>query len=166
MGIEHNYLIHAGRSKSDGAAVGSGRYRLGSGKRPFQGMMMTAEQKKKFFVESSISGGKDKPKMTPAEKITKEAEKITDSSRSALDSAQHLRKITKKKQPSRAKGMTDSELRAAINRLEMERRYDSLTEEETGKGFDIAKDVLGIVGGISASAASVATIYAIASKVF
>lgn len=30
------YLMHSGRSKRDGAKVGSGRYPLGSGERPFQ----------------------------------------------------------------------------------------------------------------------------------
>lgn len=33
---EDNYLMHAGRSKKDGAPVGSGRYPLGSGDKPFQ----------------------------------------------------------------------------------------------------------------------------------
>lgn len=32
-----DYLMHVGRGKLDGAKVGSGRYPLGSGKRPYQG---------------------------------------------------------------------------------------------------------------------------------
>jgi len=33
----NDFLMHAGVSKRDGAKVGSGRYPLGSGKRPYQG---------------------------------------------------------------------------------------------------------------------------------
>lgn len=33
---EYGYLAHSGRSKRDGAKVGSGRYRYGSGDRPYQ----------------------------------------------------------------------------------------------------------------------------------
>lgn len=36
--FDYNYLAHIGRSKLDGAPIGSGRYRLGSGEDPYQHM--------------------------------------------------------------------------------------------------------------------------------
>ena len=42
------YLMHSGRSKRDGAKIGSGRYPLGSGERPFQGEA-NAKQRHKLF---------------------------------------------------------------------------------------------------------------------
>jgi hypothetical protein len=42
------YLMHSGRSKRDGAKVGSGRYPLGSGERPFQNGGGPKERKRLF----------------------------------------------------------------------------------------------------------------------
>ena len=50
--------------------------------------------------------------------------------------------------------MSDAELRDRINRMDLERRYLSLTSEETSKGkqyFDSALDAAAGVAGIAGS---------------
>lgn len=151
---KHNYLVHTGRSKSDGAPVGSGRYKLGSGKRPFQNSPWLKQEKL----------AKDKPPVSPAERVAKETGNAARSAKEVTESIYRLRKMGKSRN-SDTKEMTDAELRNAINRLEMERRYDSLTEDEVGKGWSIASETLGIVGGLAATAASLATVYAVFNSI-
>lgn len=58
-----------------------------------------------------------------------------------------------KKKKNSAKEMSDEELRSIINRIELERKYNSLTAPQQSKGKKIVKDIL------AKSATSVATKY-------
>ena len=48
-----------------------------------------------------------------------------------------------KKKEKSTKGMSDTELRNRINRLQMEKQYDKLTKQEKNKGKQIAIKILG-----------------------
>lgn len=89
--------------------------------------------------EQTVKAGKDKPNISPAEKVTKE-------SGNALNSAENLLRTYKKMQNNRedspSKKMTDDELRKAINRMELERRYNSLSDDEISSGMDTAINVI------------------------
>lgn len=54
--------------------------------------------------------------------------------------------------------MSDAELRARINRMDMERRYAELNPSKTARGAQTAKTILSVVGGVAAIGGSVASI--------
>lgn len=171
-----NELYHYGRSKRDGAAVGSGRYPLGSGKsrRVTSDLLdvytrrADAANKRKRNREDlierltspTIKSGKDRPPMSPAEKIGKESLNVFEQGQKINSSAKNISKRNKAKDNPAAK-LSDDELRRAINRLQMERTYNSLTQADTASGFDVAEDLLNIVGGIGGIAVSAAVVYSI-----
>ena len=98
-------------------------------------------------------GGKGKPNKSPAQVTSEEAEKVFKNSADIL----RIVKQYRKKPESKAKSMTDDELRKIINRLDMERRYDQLTE--TKSGYDYAIDALQAVGSLVAIGTSGIVIY-------
>jgi len=102
--------------------------------------------------EQNIKGGKDKPNVSPAEKIAKNASNAIDDTRKVADAVYGLRK--KKKNTIDISNMTDAQLRERINRMDLERRYLSLTSEETSRGkeyFDSTLDAIAGVAGIAGS---------------
>lgn len=58
-----------------------------------------------------------------------------------------------------AKKMSDQELRETINRIKMEREYQSLKESEVSSGWDKANDILDIVGTVVLIAGNIASLY-------
>ena len=54
--------------------------------------------------------------------------------------------------------MSDAELRARINRMDMERRYAELNPSKTARGAQKAKTILAVAGSIAAIGGSVASI--------
>lgn len=121
------------------------------------------EKKINKFLEENIKAGKDRQNISAAEKIAKESNKAIDGASDILRSYRNIRNASKGA-PDTSK-MTNEELRNAINRLDLERRYTSLSVEDTSKGVVYAKETLQILGSIAAIAASTAsvagTIYAI-----
>lgn len=105
------------------------------------------------MLERTEKGGKGKPNKSPAQVTSEEAEKVIKNSTDILRIAKQYRK----KPESKAKTMSDAELRRIINRLDMERRYDQLTE--TKSGYDYAIDALQVFGSIVAIGTSGIVIY-------
>lgn len=102
------------------------------------------------LTTQTIKGGKDKPNISPAEKLVNETERI-------IDSADRLRKINKKPDPT-IKTLSDDELRSYINRMDLERRYSELSSRDVNNGLTIVKDVLSIVGSAAAIYATVSSL--------
>lgn len=112
------------------------------------------------WFDQSIKSGKDKPNISPAEKVAKETKNTMDNAQNIARSAGKLRKMTTP-QENRAKGLSDEELRRRINRINMERQYNDLTSQDTGKGFEVASEILSITGSVASIAVSAATVYAL-----
>lgn len=106
--------------------------------------------------------GKDKPPTSTAERVARNTDNIiqetTRTGNRLLNTIENGSK--KKNRVNRAEGKNDAELRSAINRIKLEREYNSLTEPETSRGYDIARDVLDVAGSISAIALSTVGIIA------
>ena len=145
---------------SDGSLTSAGKERYNGGDYG-SGKQSSGKKKKKIDVskafEPSIKGGKDKPNISPAEKVGREAGNIASNASKILESGSAIKKASKGKQ-SKVNDMSDQELRDAINRLNLERTYESLTAEDTSSGMAYANEILAIVGSVTGIAGSVAAI--------
>lgn len=105
--------------------------------------------------------GKDKPNISPAEDVAKKGDRIVQESTKVggkivdMAKSRHARKNFK----DNAKGKSDDQLRREINRIRLEREYNSLTNEDTSRGYETAKTVLEVVGSVSTIALSAVGIY-------
>ena len=115
---------------------------------------------KKGAFERTVKQGKDKPTVSPAEKVANDLDK---SSRESISAATKIINYADSKRGSgnRAKGMSNEELEAAIKRLRLERDYNSLTKPEVNAGAEKAKLALSVIGTITSIGAT--TIGAIAT---
>lgn len=102
-----------------------------------------AAYRARFYGRENEGGGGDKKKKkskSPAETMTNDAAQI---GRELQNVNRSVGRLNRKPGKS-AEGMSDAELRAAINRLEMERRYEALTSDEVNRGSDTVNDILSI----------------------
>lgn len=152
-----NVLIHVGRSKRDGARVGSGRFPLGSGERPYQG------KAKEMFVRAntkSLQTKKGSENITPATGILRETENI---SRNASNIANRGRSRGSNIDFS---GMSDNQLRQEINRMRLERDYEILLSDKNNvrTGREKLADILDTAGDVAAIGVSAAMIVGILNE--
>lgn len=85
-----------------------------------------------------------------ARNIANSTAELTRSTSSIIDSALRIRNA-KRNAKSPARKMSDQELQKAINRMNMERTYNSLVNERrTSRGATYAKEALGILGSAAA----------------
>ena len=63
-----------------------------------------------------------------------------------------------KKQKKELSTMSDAELRAKVNRMNLEQQYSQLSASKKSKGAAVAQDFLSVAGSIAAIGASAATI--------
>ena len=149
------YLIHEGVSARDGApGRGSGRYPLGSGKRPFQngGIGVRAYQNKDGTLtlkgkkryerdvrenlakkkENRIDTSKPDPQRWVREDLGR-AKDAADSASKMVTSAKKVEEMTRKPNAQTRMDlshMTDKELRDRIERENLERRYNDLFNDK------------------------------------
>ena len=110
------------------------------------------------WFDQNIKDGKDKPQISPAEKIIKETSKATEGVGRIANRVQQKKdakrraeeKARKKKEMAK---LSDEELRRRINRLNLEKQYSDLTRDDTDLGrvtfrdvLDTTADVASIVG--------------------
>lgn len=96
----------------------------------------------------SIKDGKDKPSISPSEKIVKEGGKIAKKAKKVKD-------VGKERE---SKTLSDAELKKRIERLKLEKEYDNLKDEDIERGKITVGDVLETVGSVLAIAVAVKTI--------
>ena len=137
------YLGHYG-VKGMKWGVRKDRTRLGARKGK-----INKEQVSSYARKAFTPGPKAKP--SPAEKIA-------NSSRNAVDPVKNIVRATNTKNRPDVSKMSDEELRKRINRLEMERRYETLVNSDLSPGRRKAMNILDVVGGVLAISASAATI--------
>lgn len=164
---DSGYLVHIGNKNS-------GRFPRGSGERPYQhggGPSVRAvkgrmhDRRVGVMFERTEKNGKDKANISPAEAATKDAQKAVESASDLVRATEKLAKNGKSKTDSPAKRMSDEELRKAINRMELERRFDSLSSNDTYDGWEKTEDILSVVGGVVGILGGVAGAYAILKNV-
>lgn len=107
--------------------------------------------KKKFkegvdkALTQNVKGGKDKPNISPAEKVTKDARNIVTETSNIAQTLANLKRMRNKEDIS---SLSDDELRARINRLNLEVQYDNLSAKSIQNGFDTASEILTAVGSV------------------
>lgn len=123
-----------------------------------QGGELIAPAKKKdkidfsTYLERTEKGGKDKPRMSKAERLSKDINTVIKETATATNKVLSLK--NKSKNELNTKKLSDEQLSRAIRRIELERRYNSLTSEETNEGRKHIMDALDIIGSVTAVAAS------------
>ena len=138
----------------------SGRFPWGSGDRPYQGdtpkkmNMPKAPIKHRVkkiaeaSLEQNIKQGKDKPNISPAEKVLKETNRITDTSKDIVRRRQSMAERKKPKED--LSKYSNEELQKKIQRMNLERQYESLKPSEVNAGYQKANDILDTFGDIVA----------------
>lgn len=121
------------------------------------GTALAAKNNPKLF-EQSIKGGKDKPNVSPVEKIANESVKGVDSINRLVNAEDALSK-QKRNVREEVSFISDEELRKRINRLNMEKQYvDLIRNSEYSDGIEKTRAYLDIIGGIGTLTASAAAI--------
>lgn len=113
------YLVHSGRSKRDGAKIGSGRYPLGSGERPFQGEA-NSKQRHKLF-------GRTKKKKSQTEEPKKP---LTDEEKQKIIETGDVRKAYNNREY-----LTNADIDAVVTRYNKEKSLKDLIPVKQ-KGYD------------------------------
>jgi hypothetical protein len=91
---------------------------------------------------------RDKGRIETASSMVKEAKNIN-------NSVSNIRSTSKSKDLSK---MSDAELRAQVNRMNLEQQYSQLSSSQTSKGQSYVKNILDVAGSTLAIAGSAVTI--------
>ena len=118
--------------------------------------------KEKLFDRSLIKQGKDKPTISPAEKVIKETGNVATETGKIITTAKKAKGI---KNGREVKQLSDQELRKRIDRLNLEKQYESLVEEDYRRGHITADDILSTVGSVVSIGGSIAAMLAVAAMV-
>lgn len=150
-------ISKAARVKQKAATIGMAGVMLDSQRKFGKKNTRNKPDKNKAYFERIVKQGKDKPAISPAEKIANDTNKAT---QEAISAANRILNAAESRKPrtNRAATLSDDELRKRINRLQMERTYNSLTTEEKSLGYEkamLALSVIGSVTGIAATATGI-----------
>lgn len=106
--------------------------------------------------------GKDKAPTSSAEQLARGVDTITKETTRVgnrlIDRAES--RARQKNTINRAKGKSDEELRRTVNRIRLEREYNTLTAPELSKGYSTARNILETIGSISTIGLAATGIYA------
>lgn len=153
----------------------SGRYKWGSGDRPFQGMeggikraKLTKEQRKELANKAfsrTQKQGKDKPNISPAESMVKNTKSIVNNAEDIARKANDIRNRKKdqdrrKQFQSEASKMSNDELRKAVERMNLEDAYVSKKSSRYSDGKNKALEILDYAGDVTSIALAVVGIAA------
>lgn len=118
----------------------SGRYKWGSGERPYQGEggVKAGLNKARSYFEPELKEGKGKENKSAAEKAAQQTSKVLDSVSGMNRSlSNYYASGNDIKLYSQAKKMSDSELKTVINRRNLERQYvQAMQDPATERGYD------------------------------
>lgn len=167
----------------------SGRYKYGSGERPYQGEGGSTQGHKKTDddipidskaphlsarqvinhvktnvktnADPNIPQGKGKANKSAYEVMNDNFNRSIDSAYKAVSGARDLKVSNETTRNMKAASkMSDDELRAVINRRNLERQYvQAIAEPSTVSGYEKAQQVLNTVGAVVTIAGGVAGVY-------
>lgn len=106
------------------------------------------------YLDQKIKGGKDKPNRSAAEVVTKNTSDALRTTSSLIDDVRSI-----KNQGSNTKiELSDAELRAAINRMNLEKQYRDLNAATVTDGLSYIQSYLEVAGKVASIAGSVAAV--------
>lgn len=112
------------------------------------------KKENKKLWNRNIKQGKDKPNTSAVEYIARNSKSIVDETiktgKTIATEAENARKRRNFK--NNAEGKSDQELRDRINRIRLEREYNSLTNDDTSRGYEAAMNVLNVAGSVASVA--------------
>ena len=102
----------------------------------------------------NIKQGKDKPNTSAVEYIARSGKTIADETiKTGKTIATEVENARKRRTfKNNAEGKSDQELRDRINRIRLEREYNSLTNDDTSRGYEVAMNVLNVAGSVASVA--------------
>ena len=133
---------------SDGTLTPKGKKRYGSSDN------FNESQKKKRVINGRA--------LDTSEKITKNVENMTDYSSNTLNAVYRMKKSNNQK--TNLSNMSDQEISDAIKRMDLERRYSQLSNDDVRNGKDYANDILDVVGGVAGITGSIIGSVALINK--
>lgn len=104
------------------------------------------------------TGGLKGPSRAEAAQKTAEANRLAQQRRAEAQRRVAQEKASRKAANARRTTMSDSELRERVNRLEMEKRLDTLTKEQIEPGKTAVKEFLSSTGGKVATGVALAVV--------
>lgn len=115
---------------------------------------LNKKKNNKKLWERNIKQGKDKPNTSAVEYIVRNGKTITDETiKTGKTIATEVENARKRRNfKNNAEGKSDQELRDRINRIRLEREYNSLTNDDTSRGYEVAMDVLNVAGSVASVA--------------
>lgn len=155
----------------DGSLTAAGRSHYGGGSRErtliksrdYNSGNHSKASNSSNVLDQTIKTGKGKENQSVAERVTSNTDRgVQSATRTLRDMSASKNSRDKQNERSalskEASQMSDEELQRAIKRLDMERRYKDLSTETKRNGYDVAADVLSVVGGVTSVAASAAVV--------
>lgn len=102
----------------------------------------------------NIKQGKDKPNTSAVEYVARNGKTIADETiKTGKTIATEVENARKRRNfKNNAEGKSDQELRDRINRIRLEREYNSLTNDDTSRGYEVAMNVLNVAGSVASVA--------------
>lgn len=150
----------------DGSLTAAGKRRYGSESNSASSGTTKKSNNSKLW-KRNVKQGKDKPNTSAVEYIARNSANIADegikASKSILNEAHNIKK--QKAYKNNAEGKSDQELRNRINRIRLEREYNSLTNEDTSRGYETAMTILNVAGSITSIALSTIGIIAMVKNI-
>lgn len=109
-------------------------------------------KKKRGYDKTTDNYGKTKDILNSSSKIANEGSK-------AVDAIGGMRERSASKKARKSlESMSDQELRAKVNRLNMEKQYSDLTSADRGRGSYYLSNMLDVIGSVTAIGASAVSI--------
>ena len=106
------------------------------------------------YLDQQIKGGKDKPNRSAAEVVTKNTSDALRTTSSLIDDVRSI----KNQRSSTKIELSDADLRAAINRLNLEKQYRDLSAATVTDGLSYIQSYLEVAGKVASIAGSVAAV--------
>lgn len=115
---------------------------------------LNKKKSNKKLWERNIKQGKDKPNTSAVEYVARNGKTIADETiKTGKTIATEVENARKRRNfKNNAEGKSDQELRDRINRIRLEREYNSLTNDDTSRGYEVAMNVLNVAGSVASVA--------------
>lgn len=115
---------------------------------------------KKSSSENSDGDKKEKKEETKLEKGIKAGNSAGKIAQKGSSATKKIANATKKPRTTQdLSQLSDAELQRRVNRINLERQYNSLTQPEVKSGWDKASEILDITGDVIMIGVGIATIY-------